>query len=299
MAWSWKIGRFAGVDAHVHASFLLLVAWAAWAAYAGAGTGLAVVLGVLFLLAVFGSVLLHELGHALVARRFGIQTRRIVLLPIGGIAQLEGQPRSPRQELAIALAGPAVNLVIAAGLFVVGGLAGIPSGYGLLGSLMLANLSLALFNLVPAFPMDGGRALRAVLAMRVGGRRATEIAAQVGKIAAIAFGIIGLFTNPMLLLIAVFVWFAASAELKSGGFVYGDAPGVWSHWPRSPRGENPLSDDWFDRPYRPSERRTAPQVIHAPFEIMPGPSRVRRPVQTRWSAPSPSGGRWIIIVDRR
>jgi Zn-dependent protease len=219
MRWSWKLGRFAGVDTYVHASFLLLVGWAAWAAWSGAGTGLAVVLGLLFLGGVFGSVLLHEFGHALAARRYGIGTRSITLLPIGGLAQLEGEPRTPKQELVIALAGPAVNFAIAAVLFVFAGVAGLPT-WGLLGSLMVANLSLGVFNLIPAFPMDGGRALRALVATRLGGPRATEIAVRVGKVAAIAFGIIGLFTNWMLVLIAMFVWFAAGAEGRRGADVY-------------------------------------------------------------------------------
>jgi Zn-dependent protease len=214
MKWSWKLGRFAGIDTYVHASFLLLVAWAAWASWSGAGTGLAVVMGVAFLLAVFGSVLLHELGHALVARRYGIRTRRIVLSPIGGIAQLEGMPRRPRQELAVALAGPAVNFVLAAALWLV---APVFAGAGLfatfLGSVMLANLGLGLFNLIPAFPMDGGRALRAVLAERVGSYRATEAAAKIGKAIALVMGVVGLVWGPfVLVLVAAFVWFAANAE---------------------------------------------------------------------------------------
>ena len=213
MKWSWKLGRFSGIDTYVHASFLLLVAWAAWAAYAGAGTGLAAIFGVVFLVGVFGSVLLHELGHALVARRYGIQTRRIILLPIGGLAQLEGEPETPKQELAVALAGPAVNLVIAFGLFFFSAI-GMPSYFGLAHGLMIANLSLAVFNLIPAFPMDGGRALRAFLSMRMGHVRATRIAADIGKAAAFALGIIGLFTNFMLVLVAGFVWFAAHAESK-------------------------------------------------------------------------------------
>ncbi|MGH1348052.1 MAG: site-2 protease family protein [Nannocystales bacterium] len=211
MKWSWKLGRFAGIDAYVHTSFLLLVAWAAWAAYQGAGTGLAAVLGVVFLVGVFGSVLLHEFGHALTARHYGIRTRRIVLWPMGGVAQLEGNPRTPRQELHIALAGPAVNFAIAAGLWALVSLVGLPT-YGLLGSLIVANLTLGLFNLVPAFPMDGGRVLRAVLATRVGGRRATDIAVKIGKAAAAAFIIAGFFGNTLLILVGAFVWFAAGAE---------------------------------------------------------------------------------------
>jgi len=212
MQWTWRIGKIAGIDAHVHASFLLLVAWAAYSAYAGAGTGLAVLLGVAFLLAVFGSVLLHEVGHALVARRFGIRTRQILLLPIGGVAQLEGEPKTPRQELLIALAGPAVNLAIAANLAVGIAVGMLPAAF--FGSVLVANLSLAVFNLIPAFPMDGGRVFRALLATRLGEIRATRIAVTVGKIAAVGFGVVGLFTNLLLTLVAVFVWFAADAEQR-------------------------------------------------------------------------------------
>jgi len=211
MKWSWKLGRFAGIDAYVHTSFLLLVAWAAWAAYQGAGTGMAAVLGVVFLVGVFGSVLLHEFGHALTARHYGIRTRRIVLWPMGGVAQLEANPRTPKQELHIALAGPAVNFAIAGGLWALVNLVGLPA-YGLLGSLIIANLTLGLFNLVPAFPMDGGRVLRAFLATRIGGRRATDIAVKIGKAAAAAFIIAGFFGNTLLILVGAFVWFAAGAE---------------------------------------------------------------------------------------
>ncbi|MEM6294751.1 MAG: site-2 protease family protein [Myxococcota bacterium] len=230
MKWSWKLGRFFGIDAYVHASFLLLVAWAAWAAYQGAGTGLAALLGVVFLVGVFGSVLLHEFGHALTARRFGISTRRIVLWPMGGVAQLEGDPRTPRQELLIALAGPAVNFALAAGLFAVSSLFGLAE-YGLLQSLIFANVTLGVFNLLPAFPMDGGRVLRAALATRMGGSRATEIAVKIGKGAAVLFGIAGLFGNPMLLLVAAFVWFAASAEGRRNPYArpnHVEAP--WWRW---------------------------------------------------------------------
>jgi Zn-dependent protease len=217
MKWSWKLGRFAGIDTYVHASFLLLVAWSAWASWSGAGTGLAVVMGVGFLLAVFGSVLLHELGHALTARRFGVRTRRIVLSPIGGIAQLEGMPRRPRQELAVALAGPAVNFAIAAALWLVTpAFAGAGHLATFLGSITLANLGLGLFNLIPAFPMDGGRALRALLAERVGTYRATEVAAKIGKGIALVMGVAAVVWGPfMLALVAAFVWFAANAEQQA------------------------------------------------------------------------------------
>lgn len=218
MKWTWKLGRIAGVDAHVHASFLLLVAWAAWSAYAGSGTFLAVFMGIAFLIAVFASVLLHELGHALMARRYGIHTRQILLLPIGGVAQLEGEPRTPRQELAIALAGPAVNFAIAANLALLIAV-GILPATGFLASILVTNVSIGLFNLIPAFPMDGGRVLRAALAERIGGRRATEIAVKVAKITSVTLGLVGLFTNWLLTAIAVFVWMAAESESRqrSGG----------------------------------------------------------------------------------
>ncbi len=268
MKWSWKLGRFAEIDTYVHASFLLLVAWAAWAAWAGAGTGLAVVMGVAFLLAVFASVLLHELGHALVARRYGIATRRIILSPIGGIAQLEGMPREPRHELAVALAGPAVNFVIAAGLWLVAPMFGAtPILASLLGSLMLANLGLGLFNLVPAFPMDGGRALRAILASRVGPYRATELAATVGKVAAGLMGVVGLVWGPFLLtVVAAFVWFAANAEQRASRaearFLDPYGPRVSPH-----RGAAGWPWDGY-RPVRPSR---IPQPVPGP---VPRPVRV-------------------------
>ena len=260
MKWSWKIGRFAGIDTYVHASFLLLVGWAAWAAYQGAGTALAAVLGVVFLLAVFGSVLLHELGHALMARRYNIATHQITLLPIGGLAQLEGDPRTPKQEMAIALAGPAVNFAIAAVLFAGMTLFGV-STYGLLGSLMIANLSLGLFNLVPAFPMDGGRALRAFLATRMGGAKATNVAVTIGKGAAIAFGIVGLFTNWMLTLVAAFVWFAANAEGRRAQDIYA---GTRYGTPRPPQRAWPAA--WYWRP-------NAPGPAYASSAHWPAPPR--------------------------
>ncbi|MEM9456496.1 MAG: site-2 protease family protein [Myxococcota bacterium] len=246
MKWSWKLGRFAGIDTYVHASFLLLIGWAAWAAWSGAEPLLSVVLGVGFLLAVFGSVLLHELGHALVARRYGIATRRIVLSPIGGIAQLEGMPRKPREEMAVALAGPAVNFALAAGLWILSPIFGSGLMANLVGSLIVANLTLGLFNLVPAFPMDGGRALRAFLAERIGSQRATEIAARVGKGLALAGGLYGLFTGQWILaLIAGFVWFAANSELAASRYypsAYYDEVEVLGA---------PTRHDWYqaDRPF--------------------------------------------------
>lgn len=222
MRWSWKLGTISGIDTRVHATFLLLLAWVGISTWMSGGSGLAVVGGLLFTLAVFGSVLLHEFGHALTARRFGIGTRGITLLPIGGVAELEGSPRSPREELWVALAGPAVNVVLAVVFGAVALSLGALGGGTVLilvaeftGTLALANVLIGAFNLLPAFPMDGGRVLRALLERRRGRLVATETAAKIGKGFAIAFGTLGLLTNPVLMLVAPFVWFAADRELRA------------------------------------------------------------------------------------
>jgi Zn-dependent protease len=186
MRWSFHLGRIAGIEVRVHATFLLLLAWIGLADLAAHQDPLIALVDLAFLLAVFGVVVLHETGHAVVARRYGVRTRDITLLPIGGVARLENMPEAPRAELAIAIAGPAVNaliaLVLAGALVAAGASARLAPGAALGASfvprLLWANVSLALFNLLPAFPMDGGRVLRALLAMRVGRPRATEIAAR-------------------------------------------------------------------------------------------------------------------------
>jgi Zn-dependent protease/CBS domain-containing protein len=229
MRWSWRIARVAGIGIFVHATFPILLAYIALDEYGRSGTVPATIAAVAFILALFAIVVLHELGHALAARRYGIATRDITLLPIGGVARLERMPREPRQELVIALAGPAVNLALAPILFgVLWVTGGIPSaaemvfGGGLLSwRVFLARLAwtnlfvLAAFNLIPAFPMDGGRVLRALLAIRSRNyARATEIAARVGRLFALAFGIAGWFwlDAPVLVLIALFVWLGAAGE---------------------------------------------------------------------------------------
>ena len=177
MRWSWRVGKIAGIDVHVHATFWLLLVWVGLLRYRADGSLAAVVPELVFILAVFGVVVLHELGHALAARRYGIATRDITLLPIGGVARLERMPREPRQELVIALAGPAVNFALAAVLYLAlvatGGVSSVAEtasldagflGRALPARLVGINLWLGAFNLIPAFPMDGGRVLRAALA---------------------------------------------------------------------------------------------------------------------------------------
>jgi transposase-like protein/predicted transcriptional regulator len=220
MKWSIRIGTFAGIGVYVHATFLILIVWVALAHWQTGHNVAAAAAGVGFILALFACVVLHEFGHALTARRFGIKTRDITLLPIGGLARLERMPDDPRQELWVALAGPAVNVVIAAGLFAVlrstGTLAPVvtltPTGGSFLERLMILNVFLAVFNMLPAFPMDGGRVLRALLATRMEYTRATHAAATIGQGMALFFGLVGLFTNPFLIFIALFVWIGAGQE---------------------------------------------------------------------------------------
>jgi Zn-dependent protease/CBS domain-containing protein len=222
MKWSWKLGRFAGIDVYVHTTFFLLIGFIGLSSWLQERTIAAVISGIAFILALFLFVVLHEYGHALTARRFGIPTRDITLLPIGGVARLERMPEDPRQELWVALAGPAVNVAIAGILFTwliaTGGIdsltaLGVTSG-SIVARLMVVNATLVVFNLLPAFPMDGGRVLRALLAIRMDYTRATRIAANIGKVMAVLFGIVGFFQNPFLVFIAFFVWTGGEQEAR-------------------------------------------------------------------------------------
>lgn len=221
MKWAVRIARIAGIDIRVHVTFLALVAWVAWVSYASTGVLSSARDGVVLICLVFVIIVAHELAHALTARRFGIRTRDITLLPIGGVASLERMPDDPRQELLVALAGPALNFVVAAVLAAIalalgGSLA--PTGeirmepVSLLVHLCWINVMLGLFNLLPAFPMDGGRVLRALLALRLSDVRATQIAAGIGQAMAIVLGVIGLFVSPVLVFIALFLWIGATGE---------------------------------------------------------------------------------------
>jgi stage IV sporulation protein FB len=220
MSWSITIARVAGSEIRIHLTFLILLAWFAISGYVEGGAAAALDT-VLFVLAVFACVVLHELGLAVAARRYGITTPDITLWPIGGIARLSRIPENPAEEIVIAVAGPLVNVVIAAllavlfhGRFDVHSAAAIENpGAGFVARLVTVNVILVAFNLIPAVPMDGGRVLRALLAFRLGRRRATEIAARIGQGLAFLFGFWGLISgNAMLVFIGIFIFLAAAGE---------------------------------------------------------------------------------------
>lgn len=265
---SQKIGRWMGIDVTIHWTFWILMFFSMFSALATGGLLSALIAGG-FIIALFACVVAHEYGHALAAAGFGIPTHDITVLPIGGLARLARLPDRPIQELWIALAGPAVNLVIfaimMAGMILGGiGLGGMDTEsftVSFLSQLMAANLALAVFNLLPAFPMDGGRVLRSLLALRVGHLRATEIAVRVGRWMALVF-LIAAFWQPGLALISVFVFFAGTAELfevrrRSGvnplnvQWTWTSNQGAWTYrtedaTPGFGRSEVPLHGDVID-----------------------------------------------------
>lgn len=268
---SLKLGTLFGIPVYLHWTFLLLLGFIAFSQAFVSGSVAAALGGVIFVSAIFGSVLLHEFGHALAARRYGIPTRDVTLLPIGGLARLERMPDKPRQELVVALAGPAVNVaiagVLAVWLFVTGFVtAGLSiTGGSFAARLLTINLGLAIFNMLPAFPMDGGRVLRALLAQHTSYVQATGIAATIGRAMAVLFGIAGLFWNPMLLFIAVFVWFGAGQEVAMAR--QREAFGGWTDDVRRRGfGRDPyLRDPWVagpeGNPHRMRVRIVGPWVI--------------------------------------
>ena len=223
---AFRLLRVAGIDIKVHFTFFLILVLGAfqWSNYGPSGAAF----GVLLMMALFACVVLHELGHSLVAQRLGVEVREIVLLPIGGVAMLSRMPRRPLHELLIAVAGPLVNVVIAGALLAwIGSQSSVPidgsallnlskappSTETLLRWLLAANISLVIFNLLPAFPMDGGRILRAILGMFLGFSRATRIAAGVGQVLALALGLYAIFNGEFLLaFIAAFVFLGAGQE---------------------------------------------------------------------------------------
>ena len=259
----WKLGTFAGINVYVHWSFWLLPALVLFSTLVDTGLG-AALNAVLVLFTAFACVVLHEYGHALTARAFGVGTRDITLYPIGGVASLERIPRNPFHELAIAAAGPAVNVVIAGllatvlfvgqgfGAFSLEALVGGP-----LATLLAVNVMLVVFNLLPAFPMDGGRILRALLAMPLPYETATTYAARIGQVVAILLGIVGFGfgLSPGLLLIAGFVFIAAQAELTAvrrqalydrAVFQSVESQPSWSASPVGPTAPNDIV--WIEEP---------------------------------------------------
>jgi len=228
MKGSLVLGKVGGIKIVVHWTFTLLLIWVLFSTMQQGGNTAMALFNIVLILVLFLCVVLHELGHAQMAKRFGINTRSITLLPIGGVASLEKMPEKPREELAVALAGPAVNVLIALLLMLIVPLRryseftteqweaffASPGLDTFLVYLLMANVLLVLFNLIPAFPMDGGRVLRALLGFTFNRAKATQIAAWLGQTVSFIFLLLGLFFNPFLVIIAIFVFFGAYAENK-------------------------------------------------------------------------------------
>lgn len=220
MRWSSKILRIAEIDVYIHFTFLLFLFWIGIVYWNLGHTWQAVASGISFVLVLFLCVILHEFGHALTARHFGYKTRNITIFPIGGVATFDTLPENPKEEILVALAGPAVNIIIALILGIILWASNLPvnieqlkieNGFSL-AALMVINITLAIFNLLPAFPMDGGRVFRAMLSFRRTRYEATKIATKTGQTIAIFLGLIGLMFNPFLVIIALFIWIGAGSE---------------------------------------------------------------------------------------
>lgn len=221
MKGSIYLGKISGIKLFIHWTFLILIGWI-FLMHLGMGHSSAQALvGIAFIFALFVCVTLHELGHALAARRYNFSTRHITLLPIGGMAQMEALPEKPAQELWVALAGPLVNVIIALLLYIYLSASGnVPAisamqhmgSTDFLSNLFFANIALAVFNLIPAFPMDGGRVLRALLSFKLSRRKATQIAASIGQFLAVLFVFFGFFGNIWLIFIGIFIYLGAGGE---------------------------------------------------------------------------------------
>jgi len=219
MGWSLTLGSIGGIKVRIHFTFLALLAWVGLSEWHQGGAQ-AALQALAYIIGLFACVVAHEFGHITMAARFGGVTQDVVLLPIGGVARMTRIPEKPLQELLVALAGPAVNVAIFCVLLAAIGpqalltqLSGDEAAIPLLSQLAIANLVLAIFNLLPAFPMDGGRALRALLALKLGRERATDLAARIGHVLAIGLGAYGLFGGaPLLVLVAAFIYFGATTE---------------------------------------------------------------------------------------
>jgi Zn-dependent protease/predicted transcriptional regulator len=219
--WSLSLGRIAGTNVYIHWTFILLIGWIFFSYIQEGRNWQEASLGVLFILLLFACVTLHEFGHAFAARSYNIQTKSITLLPIGGVAQMESMPEKPLQELWVALAGPLVNVAIALVLLVylrarnaiphMNDITALDNSFFAF-RLFIANVILAVFNLIPAFPMDGGRVLRALLALRFHRAVATNIAAKVGQFLAVVFVMVGVFSNFWLIFIGLFIYLGAAGE---------------------------------------------------------------------------------------
>jgi len=221
MNWSWKIGKLGGIDLRVHITFVLLLGWVWVKSWMVGHSAEGILAMASFVFALFAAVVLHELGHQMAARKFGIEVRNITLLPIGGITPLERTPKHLEHEIFVALAGPAANallaLLLCAWLIVMHSWEPIDHVRVATGPfierLFLANVWLVIFNLIPVSPMDGGRVLRAFLARKMNYAKSTQLVASSGQALALVLGFLGLFTGPMLLFIGLFIWIGANEEL--------------------------------------------------------------------------------------
>ncbi|MCB1199633.1 MAG: site-2 protease family protein [Leptospiraceae bacterium] len=221
MRWSLYIGQFKEIKVYIHWTFILLLGFILFSQYRIGSSTQTMLLTMGFVVCIFSCVLLHEFGHALTALHFNFKTKDIILLPIGGIARMQHLPENAKQELAVAIAGPAVNIVIAGLLFLIAGLPALTvetlylntiTPQNFLHSLIVINLVLAIFNMIPAFPMDGGRVFRALLALKFDRLTATKAAAFLGQFLAILFIVFGFFNNVWLVFIGFFIFLGAGSE---------------------------------------------------------------------------------------